>query len=279
MEEFKKVFGIDLDGTLLNRYKKIPKKSLQSLKKYYDNGGNIAIITGKCITSGKKYINQIENAINGKLQYASFLSGSIVFDLQKNEIIDKRYLSSTQTAEIFKIIEEHHAQFFAVQEIDNQEFYYVSQSPIFFKILKPTFIRKKPYMIMKDYVPFECFKINICNYGKKPSDMQTIIQAINQNPQFHVSQIKKHFIEVTACDANKSFALKKICNLSQVDITSSAAIGDSCNDIPMLATADLSFGIGKEADTSFQNVADIKIKRSKKNPVAFAINNYLLTNK
>ncbi|MDE5952656.1 MAG: HAD family hydrolase, partial [Malacoplasma sp.] len=37
---------IDLDGTLLNQRKRIPKKNLEILKKYVENNGNIVITTG-----------------------------------------------------------------------------------------------------------------------------------------------------------------------------------------------------------------------------------------
>ncbi len=81
---------------------------------------------------------------------------------------------------------------------------------------------------------------------------------------------------------NKNRALTKICELLNIDIKDTAAIGDSSNDIPMLEIAGQSFGIGMKNNKIFNNLKHpnkVYLKGTLRSPVATAINDYLLVNK
>jgi hydroxymethylpyrimidine pyrophosphatase-like HAD family hydrolase len=84
-----KLFSIDLDGTLLNKWKKISKKNIYSLKKYSDAGGNILINTGRSISSITKIISKLHNAsIN--INFISTLRGAYIINKSNNEITKSR---------------------------------------------------------------------------------------------------------------------------------------------------------------------------------------------
>lgn len=275
MENFKHLFAIDLDGTLLTKTKKIHKNDLFALKKYHDLGGKIIIITGKGIVSGKRYIKIIENKLNIKLEYASFLAGSIIYDLRKNKIIEAASINETLTKEICNLCFNNNCNFLGISEIDTDEMYYMNYSKFYNFVIKKFFIKNKPFKVLKEYDDFQCYKINIFNKIFFHKNLNTIADLLKNNKAFNISKTTNHFYEITLKNINKESALIKICKLLKININDTAAIGDSANDIPMLKKAALSFGIDNK-NNNFEKIANVIIKKNIKNPVAYAIKNYLI---
>jgi hydroxymethylpyrimidine pyrophosphatase-like HAD family hydrolase len=77
-----KFLAIDLDGTLLNKRKKIPKKNLLVLNKYVSNGGLPIICSGRSIVSVQKKINVINLALTKPIKYAICFNGSYIVDIE-----------------------------------------------------------------------------------------------------------------------------------------------------------------------------------------------------
>ncbi len=125
MNDFKKLFAIDLDGTLLNKKKHISKESLNALKEYANAGGEIVIITGKSISSGKKYINIIEKKLDIKLKYAGFLAGSIVYDLQNDKIVAHERFKEEDLEFVFNTAQTYGVSFLGVDQVEGNEIYYL----------------------------------------------------------------------------------------------------------------------------------------------------------
>ena len=80
------LFAIDLDGTLLNAYKKISKSNLDALKHYSDKGGKIIIAPGRSISSARIYVDKIQKYIGKKLEYVITLCGARILDKNEKEI-------------------------------------------------------------------------------------------------------------------------------------------------------------------------------------------------
>ncbi len=142
--------------------------------------------------------------------------------------------------------------------------------------MKLVLIHKNPSFILTDYYPFECYKFDV--WGSVLKSLDNFIEKMQSHDTFHLAKINHFFLEMTLKSANKGFALTHIAELLKIPLDQTAAIGDSSNDISMLKVAGLSFGIGRKKNKDFQAASKIKIKRSKRNPVAYAINHYLLDN-
>jgi hydroxymethylpyrimidine pyrophosphatase-like HAD family hydrolase len=84
-----KLFCIDLDGTLLTKFKKISKKNMQYLLKYTCSGGNILINTGRNIVSANSIIEKLkkENII---INFVSALRGAYIVDKINNKIFKSK---------------------------------------------------------------------------------------------------------------------------------------------------------------------------------------------
>lgn len=277
MNAFKKLFAIDLDGTLLKWTKKISKPSFAALAKYVAAGGEVIIITGKNISAGMKHIRKIEKTLNIVLKYAGFLGGSVVYDTINEKVVAEDSLNETHTKSIYETALKHKTSVIGIDEVEGDEIFYMNRKWWFNFFMKQALIHHRTYMKLKSYLPFKAYKIDACCLNKHR--INDFVAEIENHQMYHVAKMNNIFVEITAKDANKAFALNHICDLLKVDLKDTAAIGDSSNDIAMLEIAGTSFGIGCEHNDLFQKVSQVKIKRSQKHPVAYAINNYLLANK
>lgn len=82
-----KLVAIDLDGTLLNEKKKIPKENIVILKELMSRGVEVIIATGRRYYSAKKLIADLE--LGNSTIMAN--NGTIVRDLKTDNIIKSRY--------------------------------------------------------------------------------------------------------------------------------------------------------------------------------------------
>ena len=80
-----KLIGIDLDGTLISKFKKISKKNALSIKKAIDNGISCAIITGRSIVSSKKIKDELDFKTQSIGRFLVSFNGSSIIDFYENK--------------------------------------------------------------------------------------------------------------------------------------------------------------------------------------------------
>ena len=93
-----KMIVVDLDGTLLNDYKKVSEENLRAIKRAYDEKGVMTVIaTGRQL----EYAKEIRKTYNNNLgNYIIACNGGIVLDVSTNEYI---YQISFSNEEVLKI--------------------------------------------------------------------------------------------------------------------------------------------------------------------------------
>lgn len=97
-----KLIAIDLDGTLLNSYGQISEKNMLALKKAQENEISIVLASGRSTNSVKNIANDI-----GNNRYIICGNGSLIYDLQKEEIIYDKFIEKKKALQIIRICEEN----------------------------------------------------------------------------------------------------------------------------------------------------------------------------
>jgi len=97
-----KLIAIDLDGTLLNSYGQIDEKNRKALEQANEKGVNIVIASGRSTNSVKNIANDL-----GICKYIICGNGSLIYDLQKEQIIYDRFIDKKKVLQIIKICEEN----------------------------------------------------------------------------------------------------------------------------------------------------------------------------
>lgn len=75
----------DIDGTLNNKFRKLPKRNYEAIKKFTDHGGNFTLASGRMISSLKRNYDRVPAN-----QPAIIVNGAGVYDYQKQELLWKQ---------------------------------------------------------------------------------------------------------------------------------------------------------------------------------------------
>lgn len=95
-----KILFTDLDGTLLNRDKKISSENLEAID-YASRQGNITVIsTGRSLSSALPYIEELASV--QKQSYAITYNGGLIYDCTSQKILYKKTIPLPYVQYIFQ---------------------------------------------------------------------------------------------------------------------------------------------------------------------------------
>ncbi len=182
-----KLVAIDLDGTMLNQYGEISKKTKEIIKKCIEKGIEIVPASGRPIDSIKTIAKDL-----GIQHYFIAGNGALVYDVQGDTILYKNCIKKEKVLEIIKICEE------------NSIAYNVYTDKV---ILAPN------------------LKFNVLYYYKenlKKEDNKKTNISIVQNLYDYVKNMKEeNFLKVTICDESDSIfhaIIKKIKDINGIEV-------------------------------------------------------------
>lgn len=93
-----KLITVDLDGTLLNKYGEVSEYTKNIIKKVTDQGILVVLASGRISES----VLTIAKEIGANKYYISG-NGSVLYDMQKKEIIYEKYLSKEKVLELIEL--------------------------------------------------------------------------------------------------------------------------------------------------------------------------------
>ena len=201
-----KLAVIDLDGTMLNSYGEVSQKTKDVLKEKISNGMEVILASGRTTPS----ILPIAEEIGG-INYIIAGNGSLVYDLNKKEIIYNKFISKEKILEIINVCEQ------------NSIFYTLyTENEIITKFLK--------------YNVLYYHKTNL----NKPQEKQTKITIID-NMQDYVQNSDANYLKLMICDESQLIfnsiinKLKNVKNIEVLDVghQSKKIIREGTEEIPI----------------------------------------------
>ncbi|WP_031488893.1 Cof-type HAD-IIB family hydrolase [Ureaplasma canigenitalium] len=274
-----KALFIDLDGTLLCKFKKISRENLQALEKYYLGGGSIVLSTGRSPLNTFKIVDKIESNTKVKIRYVSCFNGAIVYDLEQKKPLFDSKISVDVAKAIYQYALQNKLGFWPynkrytdkkIIDILNTNYafviklFYQKQNSVNTKVINDLF--DDIYKI--NIIPSHLFKKHTEEIYNKMKDAF----GLNLNLCF----TNKHIIEITNLNVNKGTSLKFIANLLNLKKDEIASIGDSFNDVPMFQESAISALARVKNIKLVKDATFIMNKKNNKKSVAKFINNYLL---
>lgn len=248
-----KLFAIDLDNTLLNKFKRISKLDICALKKFAQDGGQIFVTTGKSLGKTLKYIRLIEEGTGIKLKYCSCLSGNMIYDLQNKKVLYQAKIEARSCERILKLCSRYQAAYLA----------YIGHSK------KDTVFHLHSY---RHYQAVDSYKICIIASFISIFRMQYLLTELNAIPDIEILTVHSYFYEIVKAGSNKGSSLIFIAKLLNIDLAHVACAGDSHNDLTMFKVTKNSFLVRKQSKRFNESVAHIIKKRTSK--IAAIINQY-----
>lgn len=288
-----KLLAIDLDGTLLNSYGEISDENKRAIKKAQENGIEVVLASGRVPDSIERYAKEIDSQ---KFLIAG--NGTILKDIQKNEIIYDNFISKEKALKIIRMCEENSVfcnvytqKTIITKELNyNVQYYYYENSKKDDELRTNINVVNDIYKYVEQINTSPISKINICDENKiifnsivnklKRINGVTILdvehmskKVIKKGSEF--IDLQYYYTEITNEKADKWEAIKELARIMNIQKKEIIAIGDNINDEKMINNAGLGIVMGKSALSVRQN-KNIVTKSNNENGVAYAIYNYIL---
>ena len=286
-----KLVAIDLDGTMLNHYGEISENTKTILSKCIDKGINIILASGRPVDSIKTIAQEI-----GSKNYFIAGNGSIIYDIQNQEIIYEKFLSKEKVLEIIKICEENSISYNVYTEntiiaksLKYNVLYYHKEN------LKREEGKRTHITIVNNVAEYiqrmenpKFLKFTICDESKVV--FQSIMKKLKKVSNIEVLEvlhmsrkiirqgteeipIEYYYTEITLKDVDKWNALTYLMEKLNVDRSETIAIGDNINDKKMIENAGV--GIVMKGSTPIvTEIADYITDGNNEEGVAKALEKY-----
>lgn len=219
----------DIDGTLNNKLRRLPKRNEQAITRFVSMGGRFTLASGRNPQSMEKHFRRLPISQTP----AVVINGAGLYDFQKNEMI---YFSA-MSDEGMRLAVEAAKKFPMVDVIVvSKDLIYITGSGWFGKFFVAADNLRHLHIKNIEDVPKE-------NWGK----------VIFSGLPIHISKVKKHFesmtdpdltlmsssvasFEILAKNTHKGTAVMKLAEILGIDASHTGAIGDYFNDYDMLKT-------------------------------------------
>lgn len=288
-----KLIAIDLDGTLLNSYGTISEKNKEAIKKAQNMGSEVVVSSGRTIQSAKSFANEV-----GANNYLICGNGSMLYDVQNQQILYNKFLNKKKVLQIIKICEEN-SIFYSVytenltitKSLNYNILFYNNENKKMPDEKKTNIkIMENIYQYIENNPNINVLKITICDENK--IIFGGIIKKLRQIKDIdvldveHMSRkvitagteertVEYHYTEITSKDVDKWNALKMLANKLNIKQEEIMAIGDNMNDKKMIQNSGLGV-IMANCTPYMKNYADQIVSNNNEDGVAEAIEKFVL---
>lgn len=288
-----KLIAVDLDGTLLNSYGNISEKNKNSIKKSMEKGAEVVIASGRPVSSAKAYANEA-----GANKYVICGNGSVLYDIQKEQILYNKSIDKQKVLQIIKICEENsifysiYTENLTIAKSLNYNILFYNNENKKMPDDKKTNIKiiNNIYKYLEDNPNTEILKITVCDensiiFGgivKRLKEIKDIDVLEVQHMARKVItsgtkeiKIEYHYTEITSKNVNKWNAIEKLADILKIEKEEIMAIGDNMNDKEMIENAGL--GIIMENSAPYmKKFADKVVSNNNEDGVSEALEKYVL---
>ena len=270
-----KLVAADMDGTLLNRERKITKYTQDVIKKAMAQGVYFVPATGRAVNALPPELKEMEG-----IRYGIFSNGATIYDLKEEKVIYKNHFEMDRVLELMDFLKQFdlmesislNGQSYAnKKEMENIDYYeldsntkaIVQGSRVLVDDLE-MFVKEQSTTVEKTTLLFKTMEER-----RRAADALSKIEDI----QFSSSLPKNLEISKKGCNKGDGlFHLAKILNIQKEEIMS---CGDADNDRELLESAGLAVVMENGLD-SMKAIADYITVSNQKNGVAKAMEKFVL---
>ena len=225
----------DIDGTLNNKIRKLPKRNYNAIKEFTDRGGNFTLASGRLQSSLERNYNRITPN-----QPAIVLNGAGLYDYKQRKMLWRSTIGE-KGRNFVKYIARTFDDLFKSVDIGVyfDDYVYIVKSGLLAK--STMYFDKAPQEFVKsvDDIPDEgwmkvIFWSNPITLGK----LKDVVRSM-ENPDANFMSSSDFSFEMLQKGTHKGVGIMKLANMLHIEKSHVAAIGDYYNDWDMLKTVGL----------------------------------------
>lgn len=262
-----KIISSDLDETLLKDDKTVSLedvKSIQNLKNC-----KFVVNTGRAFYSCQEILKQL-GTFDKENEYTISFNGGIITENKNNRIIHKEGLSFEQIDKVFKLGIKLNTcmeifttnRFYCYKPFDNELKLISSFNVGYFSEPSIDFLKDEDF-------------IKIMYVNEDTSILKKMREYVNLEDEYSISYSSNRYLEFNRKNVNKGAGLEKLCDLLNIDIQDTIAIGDNNNDFTMIKTAGLGVCVSNATEEIKKECDVIIHSDNNHNPMTELINRYI----
>lgn len=244
------LFVTDLDGTLINSNRQVPKKSIEIINNLIEKGVNFTVATARTPATAVEILRDL----NLKLPVA-LMNGVLIYDTKELKYIDIKEINKSSTHKVLDIFNKFNKNPLVYGIKDNHLWVYhkVFEHPYEYNFYNERVDKKlKTFIEVKDYKE-SIDESNIINFVAfdKYEKIKAIAEEIECIDGITVNYYEDvyedcYFLEAYSNNASKANGIKYLSKY--IDYSKVICFGDNLNDIPMFELADESYATANAAE-------------------------------
>lgn len=250
----------DVDGTLLREKSGISKENLEAIERFVDKGGHFTVSTGRAIDVARHLLKDIP--INTPSVH---INGGYFYDWEKDKIIEPNYISKYARYSVKKIKEK----------FDFCDCHFASTESV---NLMTTGKYLKKYIPEREFhffegcfedIPENVYKFIVCCDPENMDEVRKFAESVC-GKDVKVIQSSPFFLEILPAHNSKGKSLERLCEMLDIPLENSVAVGDFENDSDMILAAGIGAAV-ENAQESLKEKADIILPSCENNAIAHLI--------
>ncbi len=268
------LIALDMDGTLLNKEKKISPGCKEAIEKALAAGKQVVLSTGRC----RPELTEYRELIPG-LRYVNGTSGAMVYDFQEQKELYANRIEAEVVKELFALAKKEEAM---LHILDEKSFEQTDQLAHLDRYGMGVYqeMHARTAEVHEDLYgfytanPFPAEKVNLYHQSMESrARTKERIRALGLPVEMVDAECAS--LEITARGVDKGVGLKKLCEALGIPVNATIAVGDADNDISVLRTAGLAVAM-ENALEQVKEIADVTVADCDHDGCAEAIYKYLL---
>lgn len=224
----------DVDGTLNNKFRKLPKRNYDAIKKFTSLGGNFTLASGRMVSSLKRNYDRIPAN-----RPAVIVNGAGVYDYQTEKMLWRRTIGPKGREFVREISELFNTHGHSVDVgIFFDDYVYIIKNGLLSR--GQMHFDKSHFQVTSiDDVPEEGWmKVIFWSNPITINELQKYIDK-NENPDANFMASSLWSLEMLQKDTHKGVGIMWLADKLGIEKSHVAAIGDYYNDYDMLKTVGL----------------------------------------
>ena len=275
MNDNYKIVFIDIDGTLVNDEKQIPKENIETIKKLKTKGIEVVLASGRPYHSIEKYSN-----IAGAMPYIIGSNGGVVVNYKEDKLLYNANIDKPLALEILKFVKANNLftaitlsgnlvlenEMYSLTKENRDELIVVNSLGEYLKNTNESIIKFSIMSDNKEDLQIAREKL-INKFNITITNVDTFVipnkyRKAGKNP--YVMDVMKEYV-------NKGEAIKKLCKYLNLNTQEAIIFGDGLNDIEMFELDAYKVAM-KNAKDKIKEMADFVTISNNEAGVAYKLN-------
>ena len=273
-----KIIFIDIDGTLVNDEKIIPKENIEIIKKLKEDGIEVVLTSGRPYNSIQQYSEK-----SGAVPYVIGSNGGVAVNFKTETNIFTKAIDKNIALEILKKIKSKNLYTVATISgnlaVETEQFSMTAENRSEVKVVESLdeVLTNTNDPIMKFSVindekeNIEIFRDEIINlFDLSLTKVDTFVIP-RRYRKVENKYALPYIMDIMPKNVSKGEAIKELCKYLNIDVPETVVFGDGLNDIEMFKTGGYTVAMGNAAD-EIKELADVVTKTNNEAGVAYELN-------